>query len=212
MQPGEADEDGRAKMDRDDVEIGRQDTAYRGYLRVDRYGLRHRRHDGGWSRWIDRELVERGHGAALLPYDPWADVVVLVEQFRIGAFAAGLPPWQLEIPAGIIEPGESPEAVARRETQEEAGSAVDPIEPIGRFLLSPGALSETVAVYCGRLDSRGLGGVHGLADEDEDIAVTVRPFVAAWRLVEAGAMASAFSVIALQWLALHRPSLRERWR
>lgn len=196
----------------DDVEIHGQVTAYRGYLRVDQYRLRHRRHDGGWSRAIERELVERGHGAALLPYDPWADAVVLVEQFRIGALAAGLPPWQIEIPAGVIDPGEMPEAVARRETREEAGGEVDRVEPIGRYLLSPGALSETVALYCGRIDSRGLGGVHGLAHEDEDIAVTARPFAEAWALVESGDIAGAFSVLALQWLALHRAALRERWR
>jgi ADP-ribose pyrophosphatase len=198
--------------ERQDIEIERQETVYRGYLRVDRYRLRHRRHDGGWSRTICRELVERGHGAALLPYDPWADAVLLVEQFRIGALAAGLPPWQIEIPAGIIDPGETAEAVARRETGEEAGATVDRVEPIGRFLLSSGALSETVALYCGRIDSRGLGGVHGLAEEDEDIAVSVQPFDAAWRLLETGAVANAFTVIALQWLALNRDALRRRWR
>jgi ADP-ribose pyrophosphatase len=196
----------------EDVVIERRETVYRGYLRVDEYRLRHRRHDGGWSRAIERELVERGHGAALLPYDPWADAVVLIEQFRIGALAAGLTPWQVEIPAGIIGPGETAEAVARRETREEAGGVVDRIEPIGRFLLSSGALSETIALFCGRLDSRGLGGVHGLAEEDEDIAAVVRPFEAAWRLAESGGVANSFSVIALQWLALNRTALRERWR
>lgn len=196
----------------EDVEIEQRATLYRGYLRVDRYRLRHRRHDGGWSRVIERELVERGHGAALLPYDPAADAVLLIEQFRVGALAAGLPPWQVEIPAGIIDPGETPEAVARRETAEEAGAAVDRVEPIGRFLLSSGALSETIALYCGRIDSRGLGGLHGLAEEDEDIAVAIHPFDAAWRLVESGAVANSFTVIALQWLALNRVALRQRWR
>ena len=196
----------------EDVEIEQRATLYRGYLRVDRYRLRHRRHDGGWSRVIERELVERGHGAALLPYDPAADAVLLIEQFRVGALAAGLPPWQVEIPAGIIDPGETPEAVARRETAEEAGAAVDRVEPIGRFLLSSGALSETIALYCGRIDSRGLGGLHGLAEEDEDIAVAIHPFDAAWRLVESGAVANSFTVIALQWLALNRAALRQRWR
>ena len=196
----------------EDVEIEQRATLYRGYLRVDRYRLRHRRHDGGWSRVIERELVERGHGAALLPYDPAADAVLLIKQFRVGALAAGLPPWQVEIPAGIIDPGETPEAVARRETAEEAGAAVDRVEPIGRFLLSSGALSETIALYCGRIDSRGLGGLHGLAEEDEDIAVAIHPFDAAWRLVESGAVANSFTVIALQWLALNRAALRQRWR
>jgi ADP-ribose pyrophosphatase len=194
-----------------DVDILDRRTAYRGIFRLDVYRLRHRLHVGGWSPPLLREVFERGHGAALLPYDPAADAVILIEQFRIGALLGGLPPWQIEIPAGIIEPGEAAAAVARRETREEAGCSVDQLEAIGRFALSPGAATETVALFCGRVDSRGLGGIHGLAEEAEDIKVEVRPFEEAIGLVESGSIANAFSVIALQWLALHREALRRRW-
>ena len=195
----------------DDVEILDRRTTYQGIFRLDLYRLRHRRHDGGWSPPLLREVFERGHGAALLPYDPVDDAVVLIEQFRIGALLGGLPPWQIEIPAGIIEAGEAAPAVARREALEEAGCTVDRLEPIGRFALSPGASTETVALFCGRVDSRGLGGIHGLAAEAEDIAVRVRPFAEAMRLVAAGGVANAFTVIALQWLALHRDEVGRRW-
>ena len=195
----------------DDVEILESNTVYRGIFRVDLYRLRHRLHAGGWSRTLIREVFERGHGAALLPYDPVDDAVVLIEQFRIGALLGGLPPWQVEIPAGIIEAGEATAAVARRETREEAGCSVDRLEPIGRFALSPGALTETVALFCGRVASRGLGGLHGLEEEAEDIKVRVQPFDTAMGLVQSGGIANAFSVIALQWLALNRIALRRRW-
>src|SRR3546814_7835017 len=81
-------------MDDTDVEIAARDTCYQGYFRIDRYRFRHRLHGGGWSGEITRELFERGHAVAVLPYDPQADAVVLIEQFRIGAYAAGLPCWQ----------------------------------------------------------------------------------------------------------------------
>ena len=45
----------------------------------------------------------RGHAAAVLPYDPERDAVVLIEQFRPGAYAAGVDPWLIEVVAGIIE-------------------------------------------------------------------------------------------------------------
>lgn len=64
---------------------------------------------------------ERGHAAVLLPFDPERDEVVLVEQIRIAAYDTSVTPWLLEMVAGMIEEGETIEAVARREAMEEAG-------------------------------------------------------------------------------------------
>ena len=116
----------------DDVEIIERATVYQGYFRVDRYRLRHSLFAGGMSAPIEREIFERGHAVAVLPYDSIRDEVVLIEQFRAGAYAAGRPAWLLEIVAGIIEPGETRETVARRETQEEAGlrSMISPKAPV----------------------------------------------------------------------------------
>jgi ADP-ribose pyrophosphatase len=199
-------------MDRRDVEILARETAYDGYFRIDRYRLRHRRHEGGWTREITREVFERGYVAAVLPYDPDRDAVILIEQFRIGAYAAGEPCWLTEIVAGVIDEGETVEAVARREMEEETGRSVTSMEPIGSYFSSPGGASERVSLYVGRADSRGAGGIHGLAGEEEDIRVIVRP----WPEIEAGLGSGMFTnaatLIALQWLALNRARLRERWR
>ena len=199
-------------MDRRDVEILARETAYDGYFRIDRYRLRHRRHEGGWTREITREVFERGHVAAVLPYDPDRDAVILIEQFRIGAYAAGEPCWLTEIVAGVIDEGETAAVVARREMEEETGRSVTSLEPIGSYFSSPGGASELVSLYVGRADSRGAGGIHGLAGEEEDIRVIVR----SWPEVEAGLGSGMFTnaatLIALQWLALNRARLRERWR
>ncbi|MGH6948992.1 MAG: ADP-ribose diphosphatase [Kiloniellales bacterium] len=195
----------------DAVEIIAKEAAFRGYFRVDRYRLRHRLFAGGWSGEMTREVFERGHAAAVLPYDPKIDAVVLIEQFRIGAFAAGLDPWLIEIVAGIIEEGESPLEVARREALEEAGCPLGRVEEIGRVLLSPGAVSETLALFCAEVDSAGLGGIHGLDDENEDIRAFVAPLDVALERLAKGAIANASTVIALQWLALNRQRLRSAW-
>ena len=89
----------------DDIEIREKIAAYQGYFRIDRYRLRHRLHAGGWSAEMTREVFERCHAAAVLPYDPIRDEVVLIEQFRVGAYAAGWSPWLTEVIAGIIDPG-----------------------------------------------------------------------------------------------------------
>jgi ADP-ribose pyrophosphatase len=97
----------------------------------------------------------------VLPYDPATDRIVLVEQFRIGAYAAGFPSWQLEAIAGMLAPGETPEQVVRREAREEADLDISALEPVARYLSSPG-LSESVTLFCGRTDARAAGGIHGL--------------------------------------------------
>ncbi len=196
----------------DDVEIVVRETAYQGYFRIDRYRLRHRQFDGGMGREFMREVFDRGHAAALLPYDPVLDKVVLIDQFRIGAYAAGRQPWLTEIVAGIIEDGESAEQVARRELMEEAGlELIGALEPVAEFLVSPGCSTETVTVFCGRVDATRAGGIHGLAHEDEDIRVLAMSFAAAMARLEAGRIGNSPGIIALQWLALNRQSLRDKW-
>ena len=57
------------------------------------YRLRHGRFDGGWSGEMRREVFEHGHAAAVLLYDPTCGAFVMCEQFRVGAYAAGMAPW-----------------------------------------------------------------------------------------------------------------------
>jgi len=193
------------------VRLIRRETPFQGYFRVDRYTVRHRLFAGGMTGDIVREVFERGHAAAVLPYDPVRDAVVLIEQFRIGAYAAGRTAWLTEIVAGIIEQGETAEGVARREAIEEAGLALTDLLPIGEVFVSPGGSTETLALFCGRCDSQGAGGIHGIDHEHEDIRVVVQPFDEAYAGVRSGTIATVPAVIALQWLALNRREVRTRW-
>ena len=199
------------KADPERVEIVERKTVFQGYFRVDRYLLKHRTFAGGWSPVISREIFERGHAASVLPFDPERDAVVLIEQFRAGALAAGLGPWLIEIVAGIIGPGETAEEVVRREAVEEMGCAVTDLEPIRTYLLTPGGSSETLAMFCGRVDSAGAGGIHGLDEEGEDIRVLVHSVDEAVAMLNDGTIFNANAVLALQWLALNREDLRRRW-
>ncbi len=196
----------------DNWELVAREVAYQGYFRIDRCSLRHRRFDGSWTPVIQRELFERGHAAAVLPYDPVLDRVLLVEQFRVGAIEAPGTPWLLELVAGIIEAGESAEAVARREAEEEAGIAVAELAPICEYLVSPGGTSERTSLFVGRADLGDAGGIHGLADEHEDIRVHTFPADTAIELADGGRANNAAAQIALNWFARHHARLREQWR
>jgi len=198
-------------MNRADFELIEKATVFQGYFRMDRYRFRHRLFAGGWSGEVVREVFERGHAVVVLPYDPERDAVVMIEQFRIGAAAADVPMWQREVVAGIIDPGETPEAVARREAREEAGCEIRDLIPIYHYLASPGGTSETIWLFCGRVDSRGIGGIHGLPEEHEDIRVEVVPFPEVRGRLESGQIGNAPTIIALQWLLLNRDALRARW-
>lgn len=193
------------------VRILEQVTAYQGFFRIVRYRLQHELFGGGWSGEMRRECLERGQAVAVLLYDPARDQVVLVEQFRTGALADPNGPWLLEIVAGIVEDGETVEDVARRETVEEAGCTLLDLVPICRCYVSPGGTSETVTLFCGRVDAAQAGGIHGLADEHEDIRVQVLARSEALAQLQSGRIQSAPPIIALQWLELHGKELRQRW-
>lgn len=197
---------------KNDVEIIARETLYSGFFSMDLYRFRHRLFNGEMSGEIRREIFERGHAAVLLPFDPVRDEVVLVEQIRIAAYDVSESPWLLEMVAGMIEEGETVEDVARREALEEAGLVVGRTKPVLSYLASPGGTSERLSIMVGEVDATTAEGIHGLADENEDIRVHVVSREQAYQWVEEGLIDNAASVIALQWLQLHHQNLRNEWK
>ena len=195
-------------FDRKDAEVVSRETCYSGFFKMDRYTVRHRLFGGGMSGTFTRELLERGHATAVLLYDPRQDAVIMIEQFRIGALAAGMNPWLFEVVAGVNEEGEKPGDVAVRESQEEAGIAIERLHFVSRYLVSPGGTSETIYLYIGIADSSGAGGVHGLSEENENIRVHVLPFSQVLSMADDGAICNATALVAISYLASHREQFR----
>lgn len=188
-----------------DADILESETSFRGYFRVDRLKIRHATFAGD-SIEITRELFKRGNAVCVVLYDPKTDKVVLVEQFRVGALAAESP-WMLEVVAGIVEPGETADDVARREAVEEAGLTLEQVQPIIRYLPSGGGCDEWIDLMYAEVDSCAATGLHGLADEGEDIKVHVLGAREAFELVAKGVINSSPAIIGLQWLELNREKL-----
>ena len=179
-------------------------TLFEKYFRLDEYSLSHELFAGGDSPVFTREIFERGSVVAVLPYDPERRKVVLIEQFRAGAIEDPDGPWLIESVAGVIEPGESTQQVALRECVEEAGCEIRQLEIISKYYVSPGGTSEHCSLYCGLVDSNGVAGIHGLADENEDIRVMVVDVEEAFAWVREGRIRSSATIIALQWLELNQ--------
>jgi ADP-ribose pyrophosphatase len=196
-----------------DVAIVAAETGFERFLRVDIFRFRHRLFSGQWSDERTYEALRRGRAVAVLLYDPVRDCVVLIEQFRLPALLAGRSPWQLETVAGLADKhGETEEAVAIRETREEAGIAL-----IGRplfiqsYLPSSGGSDESVALFCARIKAERVEGVYGLPAEGEDIRVVVKTMAEIETMLDAGMIESGHTLIALYWLLRHRERLRREW-
>lgn len=195
----------------DDVQIVDQTTVFQGFFQINTYKFRHRLYNGGWSEVVTREMFERGHAVVVLPYNPQTDELVLIEQVRLGALATSVSPWLLEAVAGMIDVGETHEAVARREAMEEAGLELGRLWPMLSYLSSPGGTTERIHLFLGELTHPVTTGVFGLAEEHEDIKVHVVAQAVAQQLLQQGAIDNAATVIALQWLALHKEQVRQQW-
>ncbi|MDC8833068.1 ADP-ribose diphosphatase [Alteromonas gilva] len=195
-----------------DVEIITKEPLYEGFFDMVRYDFRHKKYDGSWTETISREIFERGHAAAVLPYDPVTREFVLIEQVRVGALPTSDKPWLIEIIAGIIDEGETAENVCLREAQEEAGIELTHLTKALSYLPSPGGTTERLHIYVAATDSTKADGIHGLAEESEDILVlrvgeeTVRKWLAD------GKIDNAASIIALQWFFMNKQTLLQQWQ
>ena len=194
-----------------DLELISKRNLYKGFFELVEYRFRHRLFNGGWSGEIRREVFERGNAGVVLPYDPIRDEIVLIEQIRIPAVESSQTPWLLEAVAGMVEQGESTEDVVRREAIEEAGLTLKRCDKMLSYLSSPGGTTERMDVYVGEVDSSQAEGIHGLASENEDIRVHVVSREQGYQWVESGVIDNAATVIAIQWLELHYPQLKQKW-
>lgn len=204
-------EDKLIPFSQEDYEITKRETLYQGVFRMVRYHLRHRTFKGEWTPFFNREIFERKSAAAILPYDPILDAVVLIEQFRAGAIANPQSPWLLEVVAGVFNENEAPEELVRREAIEEANCQILDIYPVCEYFVSPGGSNEYLHLFCGRVDASDTGGVFGLEDENEDIRGFVVSADEAFMMVQEGKIKTSPAIIALQWLQLNREWLKQLW-
>lgn len=189
----------------------KNESLYSGFFNFDKYYLSNQLFNGEWSNTYTREVLDRGHAAAVLLYDQNRDKLVFVEQFRPGAIATEKSPWIIELVAGMIEKGEQPEAVVRRESLEESGSKILNLRKICEYLVSPGGSTERIWLYLGEIDSREVAEFAGLEDENEDIKVHCVSTNTAFKWLECGRINNAMTIIAIQWLQLNLPNQSKLW-
>ena len=178
------------------------------FLKVNRYEFDIDTHGGGKQRVV-RDVMERGHAVGVLGYDPACDAVVLVNEFRPGCLLGGADPYTDNLVAGGIGENESPIDAAVRELREEAALELrHPILAHPGAYVSSGGTSEKIAIVVGLVDTTAAGGVHGNADESEDILTVVLPVHIFLQRVRTGAITDLKTLVAGYWLAEHHDELR----
>jgi len=145
------------------------------------------------GRKTKREIVEHGACSAIVAIDS-EDNVLLVRQYRKPVEKA-----LLEIPAGLMEPGEDTLQCARREFEEETGFSAERWEKLGSFYTSPGFCTEDMHLYL----ATELTPAESVADSDENIELVRVPLTAVPELIASGEVCDAKSIAGLL-MALRR--------
>lgn len=190
-----------------DIDLQSRELLGRGWGKLERFIFRHRRFDGTWSEPIQRDLYTIAEVAMVLPYDPNLDAVLLIEQFRTCGLYWGEATWLFEAVAGIVDPGETPPQVVAREAMEEAACAIATPIHIGTVFSSPGGYGERTYMYAARADLSEAGGIHGLAEEHEDIRAVVVPLNEAYAAAMDGRIRDAKTILMIQWLMTNKAKL-----
>ena len=149
----------------------------------------HRMADG---RVASREIVQHPDSVVVLALRE-DGLIPFVRQWR--APAGGI---LLELPAGKIDPGEAPEAAARRELREEVGLDPAELEPLPPFYVAPGWATERLFAYI----ARGCADAPLPPDDDEELLVEWLSLGDAMQRAEAGEIIDAKSLVLMQALAL----------
>ena len=135
----------------------------------------------------DRDVIVHPGSAVIIPV--FADnTVALVRQYR---HAAGK--YLLEIPAGSLDPDESPETGAARELEEEIGVRAEKIEKIAEFYVSPGFLTEKMYLYL----ATGLTETAQRLDDDEFVEIERIPLETALEMVRTGTIEDAKTIVGI---------------
>jgi ADP-ribose pyrophosphatase len=182
------------------IEILTDETPFREFFHVRKARLRFERFDGSMSPEVIRYSFSKWDAVAVLVYQREWDAYLLVRQMRFPPVQHDIDPWITEIVAGGITPGENEQAAAEREVVEETGYRPLSIQRVMKFYVSPGIMSERIALFYAEVDETSKdneGG--GLLHEDEDIELIRVPRSEVMQWIAQQEFGDAKTIVALQW-------------
>ena len=142
------------------------------------------------------EMIRHPGASAVVPFlsDPAGDdpQVLLIRQYRYAAER-----YLYEIPAGRLDPGEAPDACARRELREETGCTAERVEHLTTMYTTPGFTDERIHLFM----AVGLTRGEDAREADEFIEVEGMPLSKALSLIERGEIQDGKTALGLLFAA-----------
>ncbi len=180
------------------VELKKELVAYDDFFKIIVGRLRFEKFDGTMSKEVRRLSMERGDAVAVVLFNRQNNTLVLIRQFRYPVYRALKKKngWLYELVAGVVEQGETPQGVVRREVMEEAGYKVKKLKLLARIFPSPGGMSERIYIFYAEVARRENAG-GGLASEHEDIRVLELPVAKVYAMLDKGKIEDAKTLIGL---------------
>jgi nudix-type nucleoside diphosphatase (YffH/AdpP family) len=186
----------------DRVRVKKVETLSDRHYRLNEVEFDYRRGNGEWQTQ-KREVFDRGHAAALLPYNVANRTVVLARQFRLPAYLAGHDDLMIEAAAGMLD-DETPEKRILAEAEEELGYRLHDVHKVFEAFMSPGSVTEKLHFFVAEYEATmRIGDGGGLAEEGEDIEVLELPIDTALAMISDGRIADAKTIMLLQYAALN---------
>ena len=151
-----------------------------------------------------REVYDRGNGATILLYHKTKKPIILIKQFRFPTFLNGNKTGMLiETCAGILEQ-ENAEECIKRETEEETGFQINEVEKLFEAYMSPGAITEIIHFFKAEYSSEmKISDGGGLVTEQENIEVIEILFEDAYKMIAAGEIKDAKTILLLQYAKIN---------
>jgi len=171
------------------------------WARLVQYTFDYQRQDGQWQRQ-QREVYNRGDGAAILLYNLEQRTVILIKQFRMPVYLNDKQGFLIEVPAGVLEQ-DNPDQTVIDETEQETGYRVSSLNRLYSTYVSPGSITERIHFYTASYTPEqrvSAGG--GLDAEGEDIEVIEVGFDEAMQWISSGQIQDSKTVLLLQHAAL----------
>lgn len=183
------------------VSIEQKRNIFDDFFKLEEAYLRFEQFNGEMSGLVRRLSLERGNSVAVLVLNRNNNKLIMVSQFRYPTFQNGHG-WTIEIIAGMVDPGETPEQTIRRELQEETGLNIKTFEPISTFYPSPGGSSELIYLYYAEVsgEQAKYKETGGLLSHGEDVKAIELSLKDALAKIKSGEIVDAKTIIALYWL------------
>jgi nudix-type nucleoside diphosphatase (YffH/AdpP family) len=183
------------------VSIEQKRYIFDDFFKVEEAYLRFEQFNGEMSGSVRRLSMERGNSVAVLVLNKNNNKLIMVSQFRYPTYQNGHG-WTIEIIAGMVDPGETPEQTIRRELEEETGLDIEIFEPVATFYPSPGGSSELIYLCYAEVsgEQAKYKETGGLLSHGEDVKAIELSLEDALAKIRSGEIVDAKTIISMYWL------------